>query len=125
MMTDHTCLHEDQLMGQSRAIERLSAELDYKKERLDDLKADNKRMEDKIDEISKNVNSLMNQSNENDTKLEIRLTAIETEQKNLKKQLDDDKEDSNNRTNRYVAIVALGLTVLTIIVNVALSLLLR
>lgn len=124
-MTDHTCLHEDQLMGQSRAIERLSAELDYKKERLDDLKADNKRMEDKIDEISKNVNSLMNQSNENDTKLEIRLTAIETEQKNLKKQLDDDKEDSNNRTNRYVAIVALGLTVLTIIVNVALSLLLR
>ena len=124
-MTDHTCLHEDQLMGQSRAIERLSAELDYKKERLDDLKADNKRMEDKIDEISKNVNSLMNQSNENDTKLEIRLTAIETEQKNLKKQLDDDKKDSNNRTNRYVAIVALGLTVLTIIVNVALSLLLR
>ena len=124
-MTDHTCLHEDQLMGQSRAIERLSAELDYKKERLDDLKADNKRMEDKIDEISKNVNALMNQSNENDTKLEIRLTAIETEQKNLKKQLDDDKKDSNNRTNRYVAIVALGLTVLTIIVNVALSLLLR
>lgn len=124
-MTDHTCLHEDQLMGQSRAIERLSAELDYKKERLDDLKADNKRMEDKIDEISKNVNSLMNQSNENDTKLEIRLTAIETEQKNLKKQLDDDKKDSNNRTNRYVAIVALGLTGLTIIVNVALSLLLR
>lgn len=124
-MTDHTCLHEDQLMGQSRAIERLSAELDYKKERLDDLKADNKRMEDKIDEISKNVNSLMTQSNENDTKLEIRLTAIETEQKNLKKQLDDDKKDSNNRTNRYVAIVALGLTVLTIIVNVALSLLLR
>lgn len=124
-MTDHSCLHEDQILGQSRAIERLSAELDYKKERLDDLKADNKRMEDKIDEISKNVNSLMNQSNENDTKLEIRLTAIETEQKNLKKQLDDDKEDSNNRTNRYVAIVALGLTVLTIIVNVALSLLLR
>ncbi len=124
-MIDHTCLHEDQLMGQSRAIERLSAELDYKKERLDDLKADNKRMEDKIDEINRNVNSMMNQSNENDTKLEIRLTAIETEQKNLKKQLDDDKKDNNNRTNRYVAIVALGLTVLTIIVNVALSLLLR
>ena len=123
MMTDHSCLHEEQIIGQSRAIERLSAELDYKKERLDDLKADNRRMEAKIDEIGKNVNSMMNQSNENDTKLEIRLTAIETEQKNLKKQLDDSKTDSNNRTNRYVAIVAVGLTAVTIIVNVLLSLL--
>ena len=39
MTSNHTiCIHEEQFIGQSRAIERISSELNYKKERLDELK---------------------------------------------------------------------------------------
>ena len=51
-MDNHSCLHEEQFLGQSRAIERLEAELNYKKEKLDDLKEDNHRMEQKLDDMN-------------------------------------------------------------------------
>ena len=72
VMTEHTCLHEEQLNGQSRAIERLSAELDYKKERLDDLKEDNRRMEEKIDNLNRVMTDFVGTSNAKDSKLEVR-----------------------------------------------------
>ena len=55
----HSCLHEEQFLGQSRAIEKLNAEMTYKKEKLDDLKEDNRRMEEKIDKLTESVNDLV------------------------------------------------------------------
>ena len=55
-MTQHDCIHQEQIEGQSRKIERLDAEMHYKKERLDELKEDNKRMEDKLDNLSNDIN---------------------------------------------------------------------
>jgi len=91
---NHKCLHEEQIIGQSRAIERLNAELGYKKEKLDDLKKDNRRMEEKIDNLTKSVNDLVLQSKTDDDKLELRLKAIETEQKVIKEQNDRLKKNS-------------------------------
>lgn len=97
------CLHEEQIQGQSRAIERLDAELGYKKEKLDDLKQDNRRMEEKIDNLTKSVNDLILQSKTDDDKLELRLKAIETEQKVIKEMQDKNRADFNLRL--YVIIV--------------------
>ena len=47
MVAEHACLHEEQLQGQSRAIERMNAELSYKKERLDDLKEERSRLQER------------------------------------------------------------------------------
>ena len=87
----HICIHEDQFIGQSRAIERLDAELNYKKERLDELKEDNKRMEKKLDEIKKCVNEIILASKRDDDRLKDiinnqnnRLTALETTNRTLK-----------------------------------------
>lgn len=89
------CLHEEQIQGQSRAIERLGAELDYKKERLDDLKEDNKRMEGKLDKMNENLNDFINKSDTKDEQLNARLVKIETRQdvqdKMTKKNRDDFK----------------------------------
>ena len=87
----HICIHEDQFIGQSRAIERISSELNYKKERLDELKEDNKRMEKKLDEIKKCVNEIILASKRDDDRLKDiinnqnnRITALETTNKTLK-----------------------------------------
>ena len=91
MTSNCDCIHEEQFIGQSRAIERLDAELHYKKERLDELKKDNERMEKKLDEIKKCVNEIILASKRDDDRLKDfinnqnnRITALETTNKTLK-----------------------------------------
>lgn len=122
----HTeCLHEEQFLGQSRAIEKLNAEMNYKKEKLDDLKKDNKRMEEKIDKIRVSLNELILKSKADDDNLEKRfalieneldkrIVAIETEQRVLKEQ------EKNNRANFNVKLVIMGLvfSAITIVISV-------
>lgn len=87
----HECLHEEQILGQSRAIERLDAELEYKKERLDDLKRDNEKIQKTLNEINKCVNNIVLASKRDDDKLKAiinkqdnRITALETTNSTLK-----------------------------------------
>lgn len=103
MKMAHECLHEEQIFGQSRTIERLDAELGYKKQRLDEIKEDNRRMEEKIDDIKDCVNKLMLQSKKDDDKLDNRLTKIETRQKVQDEMIDKNRADANLRL--YVVIV--------------------
>ena len=95
MVDNHKCLHEERILSQSKAIERLDAELIYKKERLDDLKEDNRRMEEKIDEIKNCLNKVVVKSKTDDDKLERRLVAIETEQRVIKELTDQNRADFN------------------------------
>ncbi len=89
----HDCLHEEQIMGQSRAIERLDAELQYKKERLDELKADNKEMMKKMDTINDNLNDFISKSDTKDNELNNRLIKIETRQEEQEKATKNNRED--------------------------------
>ncbi len=92
---NYVCIHEEQIQGQSRAIERLDAELGYKKERLDELKADNKRMENKIDDIKDCVNEIVLASKNGDERLNNRLTVIETRLDEAEKARKEDRADTN------------------------------
>lgn len=90
MKMAHECLHEEQILGQSRAIERLDAELDYKKERLDDLKRDNEKIQKTLNEINKCVNKMVLASKRDDDKLKTiinkqdnRITALESRNNTL------------------------------------------
>lgn len=100
-INSHDCIHEDKILGQSRAIERISAELTYKKERLDELKEDNQRMETKIDDIKDCINQLIVKSNANDSVLETRLIAIETKQADLEQKVDDIKKDLEKKIEKH------------------------
>lgn len=124
-MENHECLHEDMLLGQSRKIERLDAELDYKKERLDELKEDTRRMERKIEDVGKSVDDMNEsihqfilESNEADSDIKNRVTALEQQNKDLIKQIEDTKTESNVRVNRLLVIFGLGLTGITIILDI-------
>ena len=112
-MTHSECLHEEQIQGQSRAIERLGAELEYKKERLDELKEDNKRMEKKLDDMNGNLSKFIAKSDKNDTKLDIRLTKIETKQAMQDKTTKDNREE----VKLWIAIVTVIFLALTFYFN--------
>lgn len=125
LMENHECLHEDMLLGQSRKIERLDAELRYKKERLDELKEDTRRMERKIEDVGKSVDDMNEsihkfilKSNEADSDIKNRVTALEQQNKDLIKQIEDTKTESNVRVNRLLVVFGLGLTCITIILDV-------
>lgn len=107
------CLHEEQINGQSRMIERLTAELDYKKERLDEIKENNRRMETKIDRINENLNGFIQDSDSRDTKLDLRLTKIETRQEVLDKAQKDNRDDFKT----WLAIVTVVFGAITIYFN--------
>ena len=111
---EYVCIREDQIQNQSRKITELETRADYKDRRIDDLYIKMEKMEDKIDVLNDNVNKLILQSNKGDTDLELRLKAIETE-------LAMQKETSiqnHNRVSQLLAVVGVGLTIITILINV-------
>jgi uncharacterized coiled-coil protein SlyX len=112
VMTEHSCLHEEQIIGQSRAIERLDAELTYKKERLDDLKEDNRRMEKKIDTMNSSLNKFINKSDTKDSELNTRLTIIETRLDEQDKTIKANEQQSRDKYMKLAGIVGvIGLIV--------------
>lgn len=110
---EHTCLHEEQLLNQSRKIERIDAELDYKKERLDELKEDNRRMERKIDKLSEDVTDFISASDTKDNELNNRLIKIETKQ-----QVQDEMTKKNRDDFKlWLAIITVVFGAITIYNN--------
>lgn len=111
---NYTCIHEEQIQGQSRKITELEARADFKDKRIDELYTKMEKMETKIDTLNDNVNKLILQSNQGDTDLELRLKAIETELA-LQKQT---TTENHNRVSQLLAMVGVGLTIITILINV-------
>jgi uncharacterized coiled-coil protein SlyX len=111
---DYTCIHEEQIQSQSRKITELETRADYKDKRIDDLYTKIEKMENKIDILNDNVNRLILQSQQGDTDLELRLKAIETELA-LQKQI---SLENHNRVSQLLAVVGVGLTIITILINI-------
>ena len=112
-MSGVECLHEEQIQAQSRKITELEARADFKDKRIDELYTKMDKME-KLDKLNENVNTLLLQSKQGDTDLELRLKAIETELA-LQKQT---TLDNHNRISSLLAIIGVGLTIITILINV-------
>lgn len=113
-MVEHDCLHEEQINTHSRKIAELDTRADYKDKRIDELYVKIEKMEDKLDTLNDNVNQLILQSSKDDNQLELRLKAIETE---LELQKHTSLEN-HNRLTSIVALVGVGLTIITILINV-------
>lgn len=106
-MTEHACIQEP-------TITQLQVHQDYETQRIDALKIQIDKMDKKIDKVLEGFNELKLQSNKDDNQLELRLKAIETELA-LQKQT---TQDNHNRISQLLAIVGVGLTIITILINV-------
>ena len=116
-MPSPECLHEDQIMGQSRKLAELEAQAKYKKEQIKEIKDDLKDMDKKIDNIDKNVNKLILHSETNDAQLENRLESIETRLDLYELFMTETKNDNNTRNTQQIAIIALLISGIGIILN--------
>ena len=114
MAIEYDCIHEELLQSQTKDLERLKTRADYKDKRIDELYVKMEKMEEKLDTMNDNINKLIVKSNKGDTDLELRLKAIETELA-LQKQT---STDNHNRITSIVALVGVGLTIITILINV-------
>ena len=106
-MNEHNCIQEP-------TITQLQVHQDYETQRIDELKIQIDKMDKKLDKVLEGFNELKLQSNKDDNQLELRLKAIETELE-LQKQT---SIDNHNRVSQLLAIVGVGLTIITILINV-------
>lgn len=106
--------HEEQIQENTKSIAELKTEIRFKEKRIDDVYLKVEKMEEKIDRLNENVNTLILNSNKGDTDLELRLKAIETELA-LQKQT---SIENHNRVSSLLAVVGVGLTIITILINV-------
>ena len=122
-MVEHKCIHEALINNHSLQIKELSTKSVYKEKSIMEIKDELKEINGKIDAINENVNRLILQSTKDDDKLELELTALKTQLKNLKKELDDKDEESNKRINRILVIVGLVFSGVTVGLNILFQLL--
>lgn len=114
MAVEYDCIHEELLQSQTKDLERLKTRADYKDKRIDELYIKMEKMEEKLDRMNDNIQKLILKSTEGDTDLELRLKAIETELE-LQKQTNI---SNHNRVSSLLAVVGVGLTIITILINV-------
>lgn len=107
MTVEHACIQEP-------TITQLQVHQDYETQRIDELKIQIDKMDKKLDKVLEGFNELKIQSNKDDNQLELRLKAIETELE-LQKQTNI---DNHNRVSQLLALVGVGLTIITILINV-------
>ena len=84
MGAEYTCIHEEQIQGQSRKIEALETRADYKEDAIKELKDDMKELKKSMDSLDKTINDYIIKSIEDDNalksyinSLENRITALE------------------------------------------------
>ena len=78
MSAEYTCIRDEQLQGQSRKIAELEARANYKDERIEQIIQDQKRMEEKIDDLTEAVSQLKYQSLKDDKDIDKRVTTLES-----------------------------------------------
>lgn len=114
MVDKHTCKHEQTINNLSRKVAELETRATYKDKRIDESYIVIEKMENKLDLLNTNVNHLIIQTTKDDNNLELRLKAIETELE-LQKQ---NSLENHNRISQLLAIIGVGLTIITIIINI-------
>ena len=113
---EYECVHEELLQNHSLKLTELEKEVEFKREKIDNLQVKMDEMDLKLDNIDKTLNEIKMQSSKDDTQLELRLTAIETDYKLLKQQIKKDKDDTQKRVTNYFAALGIFLTALSILI---------
>ena len=87
----YTCIHEEQIQGQSRKIASLETRADYKEKIIMGVKDDIKDLKDSVESLDKTITDFILKSINDDSTLrelvnkqDNRITALETTNKTLK-----------------------------------------
>ena len=114
----YQCIHEELLQNHSLEITEMKSELNYKKEKLDDLKKQNEKMQDTLEEIKEDINKIMLKSKDGDTELNQRIIKLENENKTLQQEINEIKNTQEKNTDRQYTKIALLISAIAIIVSI-------
>lgn len=114
----YQCIHEELLQNHSLKITGIEKELNYKKEKLDDLKEQNEKMQDTLEEIRKDINKIMLKSKDGDTELNQRIIKLENENQTLQQEITEIKTTQEKNTDRQYTKIALLISAIAIIVSI-------
>lgn len=114
---EHTCLHEELIQEHSLRIAELSTKSEYKEQSIMELKQELRNINDKIDALSENVNTLVLNSESKDIKIDKRVEKLETKIELYEQFFKELKEDNQKRNNMQLALYALIVSVLALIAN--------
>ena len=115
---NYQCIHEELIQDHSLKITGIEKELNYKKEKLDDLKEQNEKMQDTLEEIRKDINKIMLKSKDGDTELNQRIIKLENENQTLQQEINEIKTTQEKNTDRQYTKIALLISAIAIIVSV-------
>ena len=122
-MPETPCIaHEEQIQELSRKTAELEAKNGFKEQRINELIADNKRIESKIDKLTESVNKSILASVQGDSDLKQRVTNLETKidtQEKIIKQYEEkaqkERDDDRAKTNQYLAIIGTAIGILSFV----------
>ena len=114
----YKCIHEELIQNHSLEITEIQSELNYKKEKLDDLKKQNEKMQDTLEEIKEDINKIMLKSKDGDTELNQRIIKLENENKTLQNEITEIKNIQEKNTDRQYTKIALLISAIAIIVSI-------
>lgn len=115
---NYKCIHEELLQNHSLKITGMEKELNYKKEKLDDLKKQNEKMQDTLEEIKENINTIMLKSKDGDTELNQRIIKLENQNQTLQQEINEIKNTQEKNTDRQYTKIALLISAIAIIVSI-------
>lgn len=119
---DYVCIEKDRLTDQSQKIAGLEARAEYKEKRIEELNDKINDMDKKLDILVQGFNDFKLDSNKGDVELELRLKTLETEQQSLKNTLKEKEANEQKQFNNKMAIIGVGLTIVTIGINIVFNL---
>ena len=114
----YQCIHEELIQSHSIDITEIQSELNYKKEKLDDLKKQNEKMQDTLEEIKENINTIMLKSKDGDTELNQRIIKLENQNQTLQQEINEIKNTQEKNTDRQYTKIALLISAIAIIVSI-------
>ena len=114
----YKCIHEELIQNHSLEITEIQSELNYKKEKLDDLKKQNEKMQDTLEEIKEDINKIMLKSKDGDTELNQRIIKLENENQTLQQEINEIKTTQEKNTDRQYTKIALLISAIAIIVSI-------
>lgn len=127
--TETPCIqHEEQIQENAKKIAELEAKNGFKAQRINELIADNKRIESKIDNLTESVNKSILASVQGDSDLKERVLALETKadtqekllreyEEKARKQRDEDRSKTNLRMGYITVGIAIFSFILTYILK--------
>ena len=115
--SNHTCIHEESIQDYGLQLAELNTKAKYKEQTIMEIKEELKDLSNKIDNLTKDVNTVIQKSKDTDKEIEQRVSNIEKTLEIYEKFFEKLEEDQDKRDRNNLATYAILATLIGVIVG--------